>query len=211
MLGRQGAGKGTQCVRLSRHYVVPHISTGDMLRSAVKEGTAFGRKAKEIMDAGELVPDDIMLGIVEERLDQDDTKNRGFILDGFPRTVAQADALEQIAVIELAIDLEVPTEMVLKRLASRRVCIDCGTNYSLASPPKENWTCDVCGGEVVQRADDTEDAILRRLALYEEQTAPLVAWFMERDILVVVDGMGDPDTVSARLVRAIDLRRDPGH
>src|SRR3712207_1948511 len=187
MLGRQGAGKGTQAVRLSRHYVVPHISTGDMLRSAVKLGTEFGRKAKEIMDAGELVPDDIMAGVVEERLALDDTRNRGFVLDGFPRTARQADLLVEMTQpkgIDLAVDLEVPTEVVLARLASRRVCVDCGANYSTDVPPKEDWTCDVCGGEVIQREDDTEEAISRRLQIYEQETAPLVAWFLERDMLV---------------------------
>lgn len=211
MLGRQGAGKGTQCVRLSRHYVVPHISTGDMLRAAVKEGTEFGRKAKEYMDAGDLLPDDIITGVVDERLEKDDTRNRGFILDGFPRTVNQADALIEISGpqgIDLAVNLEVPTEIVLERLATRRVCTDCGANYSVDKPPAHDWTCDNCRGEVVQRPDDTESAIRRRLDLYEQETAPLIAWFMGKDKLVVVDGVGDPDRVTARLVRAIDRRRE---
>src|ERR671916_825945 len=132
LLGRQGAGKGTQCARLSRHYVVPHISTGDMLRAAVREGTEFGRKAEEYMHAGELLPDDIMVGIVDERLERDDTRTRGFVLDGFPRTVAQAEALAEITAprgINLCIDLEVPQEIVLARLASRRGCNDCGTGH----------------------------------------------------------------------------------
>ena len=140
MLGRQGAGKGTQCVRLSRHYVVPHISTGDMLRSAVKEGTEFGRKAKEIMDPGELLPDDIMVGIVDERLDRDDTHNRGYILDGFPRTVGPGRGARRDhrpdRPLDLVIDLEVPDDVVLERLAARRVCTDCGTNYSVDNPPR---------------------------------------------------------------------------
>jgi adenylate kinase len=213
LLGKQGAGKGTQCVRLARHYVVPHISTGDMFRAAVKAGTEFGRKAKEFMDAGELIPDDVVIGVVNERLEQDDTKGRGFILDGFPRTVHQADALQEILEprgVDVAIDLEVPTEIVLNRLASRRVCDTCGANYSLQAPPKQNWTCDICGGEVVQREDDTEGAIRRRLALYEEQTAPLIAWYEARGILAVVDGLGSPDEVLRRLVHEIDVRRLPG-
>jgi adenylate kinase len=213
LLGKQGAGKGTQCVRLARHYVVPHISTGDMFRAAVKAGTEFGRKAKEYMDAGELIPDDVVIGVVNERLEQDDTKSRGFILDGFPRTVHQAEALQTLLEprgIDVAVDLEVPTEVVLNRLASRRVCDTCGANYSLQAPPKQNWTCDICGGEVVQREDDTEAAILRRLALYEEQTAPLIAWYQERGILVVVDGLGSPDDVLRGLVHEIDVRRMPG-
>ncbi len=211
MLGRQGAGKGTQCTRLSRHFVVPHISTGDMLRAAVKEGTEFGRKAKEYMSAGELLPDDIIIGIVEERLLKDDTRNRGYILDGFPRTEEQAESLSEITAeqpLDMVIDLDVPRDVVLERLASRRVCSDCGANYSVQAPPKHNWTCDHCGGEVIQRADDTEEAIKRRLDLYEEETAPLVEWYRKRDLLVVVDGDGDADDVTARLVRTIDSARN---
>lgn len=210
MLGRQGAGKGTQCTRLSRHFVVPHISTGDMLRAAVKEGTAFGRKAQGYMSAGELLPDDIIIGIVEERLLKDDTRNRGFILDGFPRTEEQAESLAQITVdqpLDLVVDLDVPTAVVLGRLASRRVCVDCGANYSTDSRPKHNWSCDHCGGEVIQRNDDTEEAITRRLALYEEETAPLVEWYEKRGLLMVVNGEGEADEVTARLIRAIETSR----
>ncbi len=210
MLGRQGAGKGTQCTRLSRHFVVPHISTGDMLRAAVKEGTEFGRKAQEYMSAGELLPDDIIIGIVEERLLKDDTRNRGYILDGFPRTESQAESLAEITgdqPLDLVVDLDVPIDVVLERLASRRVCVDCGANYSVQTPPKHNWTCDHCGGEVIQRGDDTEDAIKRRLALYEKETAPLIDWYESRDLLVVVDGDGDADEVTARLIRTIDASR----
>lgn len=210
VLGKQGAGKGTQCVRLARHYVVPHISTGDMFRAAVKGGTEFGRKAKEYMDAGELVPDDVVIGVVRERLDQDDTKERGFCLDGFPRTVVQAEALETLLAprgLDLVLDLEVPTEVVLRRLASRRVCQDCGSNYSVDNPPRSAWTCDSCGGEVVVREDDNVGAIKRRLDLYEKETAPLIAWYMKVDKLVAVDGIGTPDEVTHRLVRAIDARR----
>jgi adenylate kinase len=210
LLGRQGAGKGTQCVRLSRHYVVPHISTGDMLRAAVREGTEFGRKAKEIMDRGELVSDEIMGGVVDERLSNDDTRNRGYILDGYPRTVGQAELLAKITAAEpldLVIDLVVPTEVVLERLASRRVCTDCGANYSVETPPKYGWVCDNCGGDVVQRADDTPEAIQKRLDLYERETAPLIAWYADRDLLVAVDGLGPAEAVTARLVAAIDERR----
>jgi adenylate kinase len=213
ILGKQGAGKGTQCVRLSRHYVVPHISTGDMFRAAVKSRAELGEKAKEYMDAGELVPDEVVMGLVAERLSLDDTKARGFVLDGFPRTVHQAKGLAELLApdeIDLVVNLEVPTEVVLRRLASRRVCIDCGANYSVDSPPRLNWTCDICGGEVVQREDDTEAAIRRRLDLYERETRPLVDWYAERDLLAVVDGVGDPDEVTADLVRSVDQRREQG-
>lgn len=211
ILGKQGAGKGTQCVRLARHYVVPHISTGDMLRAAARSLTEFGKKAKEFMDAGELVPDEVMIGVVQERLDFDDTAFRGFILDGFPRTTAQAEALDGILsdgrALDMAIDIELSTEEALRRLGDRRVCGVCGAIYSTWSRPHLDWTCDHCGGEVVERDDDKPEAIERRLRLYEEQTAPLIAWYMERDKLVVVDGEGSPDAVFDRLVRAIDGRR----
>src|SRR5439155_25468751 len=138
----------------------------------------------EFMVTGELVPDDVVIGVVRERLEQDDTTHRGFILDGFPRTVPQAEALEETLApegVDLVVDLEVPTEVVLRRLAGRRVCVECGTNYSVDHPPADDWACDVCGGKVVQREDDTESAIRRRLELYEEQTAPLIAWYLKTD------------------------------
>jgi adenylate kinase len=213
ILGKQGAGKGTQCVRLARHYVVPHISTGDMLRAAARSQSGFGKKAKEFMDAGELVPDEVMIGVVRERLDYEDTAYRGFILDGFPRTVAQAEALAETLGtdrdLDMAIDLEADTQIVMERLASRRVCSVCGAIYATVQPPHLDWTCDHCGGEVVQRDDDKPEAIARRLALYEQQTEPLIAWYLERDKLVTVDGLGSPDAVFDRLVRAVDGRRRP--
>jgi adenylate kinase len=211
ILGKQGAGKGTQAVRLSRHYVIPHISTGDVFRAAVRSGSEFGKKAQEYLDAGELVPDEVVIGVVEERLNHDDTTHRGFILDGFPRTVHQAEALEEILaphVLDLALDMEIPTDIVMKRLAARRVCVDCGANYSTAdNPSRVKGICDVCGGEVVQRADDTESAIRRRLALYEKETEPLIAWYRERDLLAQVDADGTPDEVTERMVAEIDRRQ----
>lgn len=210
VLGRQGAGKGTQCLKLSRHYVVPHISTGDMLRSAVRAETELGLRAKEIMSAGDLVPDDVMIGIVDERLEHDDTTHRGYILDGFPRTVAQAEALADITAarpLDLVIDLDVPEKVVLERLASRRVCVDCQANYSVDRPPRYGWRCDNCGGEVIQREDDTPEAIKHRLAAYEQSTAPLIAWYKDRDLLAIVDGQGDQDDVTGRIIEAIEARR----
>jgi adenylate kinase len=158
------------------------------------------------------VPDDIMIGIVEDRLDRDDTTGRGYILDGFPRTVGQAEALAEITAVrplDVVLDLEVPEDVVIERISKRRVCKDCGTNYSVDTPPRYDWTCDVCGGEVVQRDDDTEEAIRHRLDLYREQTEPLIAWYQERDLLAAVDGLGHPDEVTRRLIRAVDGRTRP--
>lgn len=210
ILGRQGAGKGTQCVRLSRHYVVPHISTGDMLRAATREGTELGLMAKEIMDAGGLVGDDIMIGLVDERLGRPDASTRGYILDGFPRTVAQADALDGITrerPIHVVIDLDVPREIVLERISARRVCRDCGTNYTASGQESQPWICDVCGGDVLQRDDDTPDAVNRRLDLYESQTSPLIEHYGAQGRLVVVNGVGHPSHVFQRLTDVVESRR----
>jgi len=207
VLGKQGAGKGTQCVRLSHHYVVPHVSTGDMLRAAVKTGDGLGAKVKDSMDSGELLGDDLIMEMVAERLAEPDARARGFILDGCPRTTHQAEVLAALMNpddIDAAVDIEVPTIQALRRLASRRVCIDCGANYSVSLPPKINWTCDVCGGEVIQREDDTEEAIGRRLALYERQTAPLIEWYSRRGQLAKVNGIGSPDAVLRRIIRAVE-------
>jgi len=208
VFGRQGAGKGTQAVRLAERFGVPHISTGDMLRAAVKDGTEFGLLAKEIMDAGKLVSDEVMLGLVSERLGQPDAV-RGWLLDGFPRTPQQAKDLQEIVGpggIDLAINLEVAEDIVVERISSRRVCSNCGTNYSVDSPPTHDWICDKCGGEVVQRDDDTEESVRKRLSLYNEQTAPLLAWFAEQGLLADVDGVGDPDAITEKLNAVIDER-----
>lgn len=210
LLGKQGAGKGTQCSRLSRHYVVPHISTGDMFRAVMRGESELGARLRSFIDNGELVPDEVTIDVVRDRLDQDDTRTHGFILDGFPRTIFQAEQLSKIlqpADIDIAIDLEIPTEMAVERLGGRRVCRDCQTIYGRTSPPRMDGICDYCGGEVVQRDDDTEDAIRRRLALYEEETEPIITWYLKKDCLITVDGTGDADDVTQRLVRAIDRRR----
>jgi adenylate kinase len=213
ILGRQGAGKGTQCVRLSRHFVVPHISTGDMLRAAVREKTELGAAAREVMDAGGLVGDEIMVGIVRERLSRDDARTRGYILDGFPRTVPQAVALDEITAerpLTTVIDLDVPRELVLERLSARRVCRDCGTNYVARGRERQPWICDVCGGDVMHRDDDTPDAINHRLDLYEQQTEPLIEFYGETGRLSVVDGCATPDEVFARMTDAVDKSRSRG-
>jgi adenylate kinase len=189
---------------------VPHISTGDMLRAAVREGTELGKLAQDIMDSGGLVGDDIMIGLVNERLGKPDASTRGYILDGFPRTVAQAQALGEVTAdkpIHVVIDLDVPREIVLERLSSRRVCRDCGTNYTAGGSEPSPWICDVCGGDVQQRADDTPESVSRRLDLYEEQTAPLIAHYAARSLLAVVNGVGHPDHVFKRLTDAIEARR----
>lgn len=206
LLGRQGAGKGTQAVRISHHFAIAHIATGDILRAAVRAGTPFGEKAKAYLDRGELVPDAVIIGVVAERLSEVDATRRGFVLDGFPRTVEQAEALEGLLAphgLDVVIDLEVPEWLVLERLASRRVCSVCGANYSTSMPPRVDWTCDLCGGEVVQRADDTEEAIRRRLDAYERQTTPLIEYYRERELLEVVDGVGDPEEVMERILEAL--------
>ncbi len=208
MLGRQGAGKGTQCVRLARHFGEPHISTGDMLRAAVAAGTKMGLKVKDIMDSGALVSDEVMIKVIAERLELPDA-SRGYILDGFPRTVPQGEELEVITAdrpLDVVINLDVPEDVVIERITKRRVCSTCGTNYSTDIPPTKNWTCDVCGGEVVQRPDDTEEAVLERLALYASETLPLVPFYEDKGVLLQVDGLGDADDVTARLVSAVDDR-----
>jgi adenylate kinase len=181
-----------------------------MLRSEVKLRSSVGQRAAQLMDKGDLIPDDLVMEMVGARLSERDTSGRGFVLDGCPRTTNQAESLEKLVEpfgLDLVIDLQVPTSLVMKRLASRRVCVDCGANYSTAAPPLVNWTCDVCGGEVVQRPDDTEEAIGRRLNLYEEETAPLLDWYKGRELLVEISGTGSPDAVTRRVVGAIDEQR----
>jgi len=209
LLGKQGAGKGTQCVQLSRHYVVPHISTGDIFRAAMKAGTPMGKLAQTFVADGELVPDEIVIGIVAERLSERDARSRGFILDGFPRTTHQAEALEKILQplqLDAVIDLAVSTELVQERLASRRVCSSCGNNYSVQVPPSHKWRCDHCGGDVIQRDDDRPEAIKVRLDAYEAQTSPLIAWYAGRGLLETVDGSQPPDVVFEEAVAAITRR-----
>jgi adenylate kinase len=211
LLGKQGAGKGTQAARVAEHYQVEHVATGDMFRAAAREGTPLGVKARAYIDRGELVPDEIVIGVMKEALARDDNTlvHRGFVLDGFPRTCLQAEELDIALaknVLNVVINLDVPTEVVLQRIAGRRVCVQCGTTYHVDQPPKTPWWCDVCGGHVVQRDDDTEDAVMRRLELYEIQTLPVIQYYRRSRRLVNIDGDGGSDEVFKALVEAIDAR-----
>ena len=211
VLGKQGAGKGTQCVRLSHHYAIPHISTGDMLRAAVRAKTELGVVAAQLMESGELLPDELIIGMVAERLAQRDAATRGFALDGFPRTVVQAEMLSSLLdgkPLHCVINLEVPTEQVRARLVSRRVCQDCGAIYSVSAPPALQWVCDNCGGAVVQRADDTAEAIMTRLQAYERETKPLIEYYEGQGLLETIDATASPDEVLNATIEAIERRRE---
>ena len=213
LLGPPGAGKGTQAKMLIKKFGIPQISTGDILRAAVKEQTPMGVKAKGFMDAGALVPDDVVVGIVEERIGQPDCRG-GYILDGFPRTVAQADALSTMLSrrgtgIDHVISLTVDNEELLKRITGRRACRGCGTGYHLSyDPPKQADVCNDCGSELYQRDDDREETMRRRLEVYEAQTAPLISYYTERGLLRTVDGMGGMDEIQDKLVYIVESRQD---
>jgi len=204
LLGPPGAGKGTQAKMLTDRYGIPQISTGDILRAAVQEGTPMGLKAKSCMDAGELVPDAVVIGIVRERLQKPDCA-AGFILDGFPRTVPQADALAVTlldlnkpldAVISLAVDVEV----LVERLTGRRTCRDCGRGYHVTfEPPHVTAVCDVCQGELIQRNDDQETTIRKRMEVYESQTSPLIEYYRSAGLLHAIDGMLPIDEVQRKM------------
>jgi len=209
MLGPPGAGKGTQAQRIVEKYGIPQISTGDMLRAAVAEGTELGKKAKEYMDKGQLVPDEVVIGIVKERLSKPDCE-RGFILDGFPRTVAQAEALDRILEemgkrIDFVINIVVPDDEILKRLTGRRTCRKCGAMYHIIyNPPKKEGICDKCGGELYQREDDREETIKKRLEVYHSQTAPLVDYYKKKGVLVDIDGTKDINSIFEDICRVLE-------
>jgi len=202
MLGPPGAGKGTQAERFARSRGIPRISTGDILREAVHAGTEIGRRAKAIMDRGELISDDVMIGIVRERLERDDAQS-GFVLDGFPRTVAQASALDGIMDGRdplLVIDIVVPETELVRRLGTRLICAKCGTNAPIAGGAA---TCATCGGKLVQRADDDQAVVLERLKVYHRQSEPLVEYYRVRPTFRSIDGAQPPDRVAADLAAAI--------
>jgi adenylate kinase len=207
-LGPPGAGKGTQARALAAEWGVPQVATGDMLREAVAAGTPLGLEAKRYMDAGGLVPDEVVIGLVEERLARPDAA-RGFVLDGFPRTAAQAEALDAMLrrrgqSLDRVIFLDVGREELIRRLTGRRVCGRCGTAFHLVSaPPRVAGRCDKCGGELTQRSDDTREAVATRLDVYEKQTAPLLAYYRDRGLLVTVPGEGPMDRVAADIRKAV--------
>ncbi len=209
VLGRQGAGKGTQCARLAACLDVPHISTGDLFRAEAAAGTELGRRAQAFLDAGRLVPDDLVLDLVAARLGGSEARAEGYLLDGFPRTLAQGQALFEVlgrSATDVAVELHVPTSVVLPRLAARRVCGGCGATSSARPGDPEPGVCAGCGGEVARRPDDTDQAIRRRLGAYDRQSRPLLGWLEERGILLRIDGVGPPEVVHRRLLNAVRNR-----
>lgn len=207
LLGPPGAGKGTQAKALVERYGIVQLSTGDMLRAAVRQDSPLGRAVKAVLDAGGLVDDEMMVSLVQGRIGQDDARTAGYVLDGFPRTVGQARSLDEMTVsrpVNVVIDLEVGRDVVLARLSARRTCGQCGANYVATGAEPASWSCDRCGGPVGQRADDTPEAIVRRLDLYDSQTAPLIDYYRTGSRLVTVDGVGSPEEVFGRLRRAVE-------
>ena len=200
-LGPPGAGKGTQAIRICAALNIPQISTGDMLRRAIQEQTPTGLKAKSYMDAGGLVPDDVIIDIVKDRLQADDCKN-GYILDGFPRTVPQAEALEKIAEIDKVVELDVADEVLIQRISGRRVCLKCGATYHVSMLGGKT-TCDNCGETLIQRDDDKAETVLNRLKSYHSKTEPLVNFYQGRGKLTKVDGAGDMDAIFDAIMKAL--------
>ena len=208
LMGPPGAGKGTQAAELVKEFDIPHISTGDMFRAAVKEGTELGKQAKACMDAGKLVPDSVTIGIVRERLAKDDCK-KGFILDGFPRTVEQADALKGILkdlglTLTRVLNISVPAEDLIERAVGRRICKKCGATYHTKfNPPKKEGICDVCGSELFQRADDTAETMKNRLSVYEASTKPLIDYYKAAGVYTEVDGRQPIEKVTQDLIEVL--------
>ena len=205
LLGAPGAGKGTQAEVICDKLGVPTISTGNIIREALSKGTEMGIKAKSFIDAGQLVPDEVVIGIIKERLAKDDCKN-GFILDGFPRTIPQAEALDAMGVvIDKVIDIEVPDDKIVQRLSGRRVCADCGASYHLEyKKPEKEGICNVCGGKLVQRKDDHPDPVLDRLKVYHEQTEPLKDYYSKAGLLKVVEGQEEVAATTALTLKALE-------
>ena len=208
MLGAPGAGKGTQAKQIAEKYSVPHISTGDIFRANIKEGTELGKKAKTFMDQGLLVPDELVVELVADRIVKDDCKN-GFVLDGFPRTIPQAEALDEALAkmdqkMDYAIDVDVPDENIVNRMGGRRACLNCGATYHIVTiPTKVEGICDKCGSPVVLRDDDQPETVQKRLSVYHEQTQPLIDYYKNQGILKSVDGTQPMDAVFADIVKIL--------
>lgn len=208
MLGAPGAGKGTQAKKIAEKYSIPHISTGDIFRANIKNGTELGKKAKTYMDQGLLVPDELVVDLLVDRVKQDDCSN-GYVLDGFPRTIPQAEALDKALAamgeaMDYAINVEVPDENIVRRMSGRRACVDCGATYHIVyAPTKEENICDNCHGELILREDDKPETVQKRLNVYHEQTQPLIDYYTEKNILVEVDGTVDIDEVFAAIVNVL--------
>jgi adenylate kinase len=209
LVGPPGAGKGTQAKYLAQHFRIPQISTGDIFRANVAQQTALGQEARRYMDAGDLVPDEVTIGMVRDRLSQDDAV-RGFLLDGFPRNVRQAEALNQMlaemdAPLDAVLELKVEDEEVVRRLSGRRTCRQCGHVWHQEfDPPKQDGVCDKCGGELFQRDDDQPDTVKRRLEVYQEQTAPLVDFYAQNGLLKTIEATGPVDGVTKRAIAALE-------
>src|SRR5690625_2838966 len=208
-MGLPGAGKGTQAEKISKKYNIPHISTGDMFRLAIKEGTELGKKAKHFMDQGELVPDEVTIGIVQERLSKSDCKD-GFLLDGFPRTIAQAEALQRILSdmndrIDYTLHVDVPQEKLIKRLSGRRICPTCGSTYHVIfNPPKQEGLCDQDGSNLIQREDDQSETVRNRLTVNKKQTQPLLDFYSDQGSLITVNGDQDIEKVFQDIQRKLE-------
>ena len=208
MLGAPGAGKGTQAKMIAEKYNIPHISTGDIFRANIKNGTELGMKAKSFMDKGELVPDELTVSMLLDRVGQPDCKD-GYVLDGFPRTIPQAEELDRALSgrnekIDFAIDVDVPDENIVKRMAGRRACLKCGATYHMEHiPPKKEGICDSCGSELVLRDDDKAETVLKRLQVYHDQTQPLIDFYTRKGILKTVDGTQDMKDVFAAIVEIL--------
>ena len=204
-LGAPGAGKGTQAEIVAEKFGIPTVSTGNIIREALKNGTEMGLKAKSFIEAGQLVPDEVVIGIINERLAKDDCKN-GFILDGFPRTIPQAEALDAMGIsIDKVVDIEVPDENIMERMTGRRVCGTCGASYHLMfKKPLKDGICDSCGGELVQRKDDAPETVSDRLKVYHEQTDPLKDFYGKAGKLSVVEGLGTVSEITERVLKALE-------
>ncbi len=204
-LGAPGAGKGTQAEIVAEKFGIPTVSTGNIIREALKNGTEMGLKAKSFIEAGQLVPDEVVIGIINERLAKDDCKN-GFILDGFPRTIPQAEALDAMGIsIDKVVDIEVPDENIMERMTGRRVCGTCGASYHLMfKKPLKDGICDSCGGELVQRKDDAPETVSDRLKVYHEQTEPLKDFYGKAGKLSVVEGLGTVSEITERVLKALE-------